>query len=79
MAERAGSCIHGIVEQISLLMKKLILILIWCIWGLCLVALVLSLTDIAPHHPLQNYRLAVGMGFIALTGFTRLFHHKLKT
>ncbi len=41
-----------------------------------LILLVISLTDIVPSEPLKGYRTVIGMGFIAMGGFTRLAYTK---
>ena len=58
-------------------MKKVTLIALALIWILSLAVLIIALTDLFPDNILKNYRLAVGIGFIAITGFIRIAYKKL--
>ena len=60
-------------------MKK-IKILIWIIsiliWITVLIILIKAMTDGSPENPLKQYRLVIGIGFIAITGFLRVVYKK---
>lgn len=55
-------------------------ILIWVvsilIWAAALIILIKALTDGSPENPLKQYRLLIGIGFIALTGLLRMVYKK---
>jgi hypothetical protein len=58
-------------------MKKL-KISIWIIsiviWIAALIILIKAITDGSPENPMKQYRLVIGIGFIALTGFLRIVY-----
>jgi hypothetical protein len=58
-------------------MKKMTLIVLATIWIALLVILIMALTDLFHDNVFQNYKLVVGFGFIATTGFIRMANKKL--
>lgn len=58
-------------------MKKIILIVLALIWISSLIILIVSLTDIFPNNPFKEYRIIVGMGFIAMSRFLRINYRRL--
>ncbi len=58
-------------------MKKTVLIFLALIWISSLVVLVLALTDLVPNNPFKDYRLIVGLVFLALTGFIGMAFRRL--
>jgi hypothetical protein len=58
-------------------MKKITLILIALIWISSLIILIVALADLIPNHPFKEFRLIIGMGFIAITGLSGLVYRKL--
>jgi len=57
-------------------MKKIILIALVLIWILSLTLLIIALTDLFTDNIFKEYRLVVGIGFIAITGFIRIAYKK---
>lgn len=55
-------------------------ILIWIIsiliWAAALVVLIKAMVDGSAENPLREYRLVIGIGFIAITGFLRIVYRK---
>ena len=56
------------------------------IWGLIILALLLNflaliiaLTNIIPDNPLKDYRLIIGISFIAIGGFVREKYKRTKS
>jgi hypothetical protein len=50
------------------------------IWISSLIVLVIALTDLVPNNPFKDYRLIVGLAFLALTGFIGMaFRRLIKT
>ena len=58
-------------------MKKIPFIILALIWILSLVILIIALTDLFPNNIFVNYRMLVGIVFIAITGFIRIAYRKL--
>jgi hypothetical protein len=58
-------------------MKNTILIVIVLIWISSLIILIISLTDLVPKNPFKDYRLIIGIAFLAITGFIRLAYRRL--
>jgi hypothetical protein len=42
-----------------------------------LIILIISLTDLVPKNPFKDYRLIIGIAFLAITGFIRLAYRRL--
>ncbi len=51
-------------------------ILALVVWIVALFVLVAALTINSPENPFYSYRLIIGMGFIAYTGFIRIWYKK---
>jgi len=45
---------------------------------LSLILLIIALTNPAPENPLKEYRIILGIGFIAISGFIRIAYIKRK-
>ena len=61
-------------------MRKTIMIFLALIWISSLIVLVIALTDLVPNNPFKDYRLIVGLAFLALTGFIGMaFRRLIKT
>jgi hypothetical protein len=58
-------------------LKKLSLIFIVMVWISGLIILIITLTDLFQNSFFKEYKLVVGIGFIALTGFTRIAYQRL--
>jgi len=58
-------------------MKKIAMITLGLIWISCLIILIITLTDLYPNNPFKEYRLIVGIGFIAITGFLRIVYKQI--
>ena len=58
-------------------MKKIAMITLGLIWISCLIILIITLTDLYPNNPFKEYRLIVGIGFIAITGFLRIAYKQI--
>ena len=58
-------------------MKKIILIVLALIWISSLIILIIALTDLIPNNTFKNYRLIVGMAFLAITGFIGMAYRRL--
>jgi uncharacterized protein YpmS len=58
-------------------MKKTLLILLALVWIVALVVLIIALSNQNSANPFKEYRLIIGIGFIALTGFIRIVHKRL--
>lgn len=58
-------------------MKKTLWIIMIILWLLALALLIISLTDIFPNNPLQNYRLAIGCSFLVISEFMRRLYGKV--
>lgn len=58
-------------------MKKITMITLVVLWISCLIILIIALTDIVPNNVFKEYRLAVGIGFISITGFLLSLYRKL--
>ena len=58
-------------------MKKIAMITLGLIWISCLIILIVALTDLYPNNPFKEYRLIVGIGFIAITGFLRIAYKQI--
>lgn len=58
-------------------MKKIILIVIALIWITSLIVLIVALTDLIPDNAFQDYRLMVGIIFIAITGFIGMIYRRI--
>lgn len=58
-------------------MKKTILIVLALIWILSLIILIIALTDLVPNNPFKDYRLIVGIIFLAMTGFIGMAYRRL--
>lgn len=52
-------------------MKKFILIIIALFWISSLAILIISLTDLYPENIFKEYRLIIGIAFIAITGLLK--------
>lgn len=50
-------------------MKKIFILIIALLWISSLVLLIIALTNIVPNNPFKEYRLVIGIGFMAITGF----------
>ena len=53
------------------------MIILALIWISSLIILIAALTDILPENPLKEYRLIVGVGFIAMTGFLGMAYRNI--
>lgn len=60
-------------------MKKIALITLVVFWISCLIILIVAVTDIVSNNIFKEYRLAVGIGFISVTGFLLSLYKKLLT
>jgi hypothetical protein len=58
-------------------MKKIILIVLALIWVSCLIILIIALTGLVPNNPFKDYRLIIGLAFIAMTGFIGMAYWRL--
>jgi hypothetical protein len=58
-------------------LKKLSLIFIGIIWISGLIILIVTLTDQIQNAFFKENKLLVGIGFISLTGFTRIAYQRL--
>lgn len=58
-------------------MKKITLILLVITWIVFFTILIIALTDFFPDNIFQNYKLVVGISFLAITGFIRVIYQKL--
>ena len=58
-------------------MKKFTLITLAIIWILSLTFLIIVLTGLFPGNIFNNYRLVVGFGFIAMSGFIGMAYRRL--
>ena len=58
-------------------MKKLFWIIAPLIMIISLSLLFIALTNILPDNPLKEYRLIIGLGFIAISGFIGIAYSKL--
>ena len=58
-------------------MKKTIMIFLALIWISSLIILIIALTDLVPNNPFKDYRLIVGIVFLAMTGFIGMAYRKL--
>jgi hypothetical protein len=58
-------------------MTKLFWILAPVIWIVCLIILIIALTNLVPDNALQKYRLIIGIGFICISGFIGFAYKKL--
>ncbi|WP_242919607.1 hypothetical protein [Pontibacter liquoris] len=58
-------------------MKKITLVALALFWMLSLTLLIIALTDLFPDNILKNYRVLIGTGFLAVTGFIRIAYQKL--
>jgi hypothetical protein len=58
-------------------MKKTILIILVLTWISSLIVLTIALTDLVSNNPFKDYKLIIGFGFIAITGFIRKAYQKL--
>jgi hypothetical protein len=58
-------------------MKKIALITLALIWISSLIILIIALTDLYPNNPFKEYRLSVGIGFIAITGFLKIAYKQI--
>jgi hypothetical protein len=47
------------------------------IWISSLIVLAIALTDLVQNNPFKDYRLIVGLAFIALTGFIGMAFRRL--
>lgn len=59
-------------------MNKSFWILLVLLWFALLLILIISLTEIYPNNPFQQYRLAIGASFLILSELMRRFYGKLK-
>jgi len=58
-------------------MKRTVLIVLALIWILSLIILIIALIDLVPNNPVKDYRLIVGIIFLAMTGFIKIAYRKL--
>lgn len=58
-------------------MNKIALVLLALIWISSLVILIIALTGLIPNNLFIEYRLIVGIGFIAITGFLRIAYRQI--
>ncbi len=58
-------------------MKKITLILLAITWIVFFTILIIALTDFFHDNIFQNYKLVVGISFLAITGFIRVIYQKL--
>jgi len=58
-------------------MKKIALVFLVLIWISFLIILIIALTDLIPDNVSKEYRLVVGISFIAVTGFIKIVYGKL--
>ncbi len=58
-------------------MRKTIMIFLALIWISSLIVLAIALTDLVQNNPFKDYRLIVGLAFIALTGFIGMAFRRL--
>lgn len=57
---------------------KIIRILFFLIWLGTLIVLILTLTGLWANNPLENYKLLIGIAFIAITGVLKALFFKKK-
>lgn len=58
-------------------MKKIALVFLVLIWISSLIILIIALTDLMPENIFKEYRLVVGICFIAITGFIKIAYGRL--
>lgn len=58
-------------------MKRITLILLAITWIVFFTILIIALNDFFHDNIFQNYKLVVGISFLAITGFIRVIYHKL--
>jgi len=58
-------------------MKRTVLIVLALIWILSLIILIIALIDLVPNNSVKDYRLIVGIIFLAMTGFIKIAYRKL--
>jgi hypothetical protein len=58
-------------------MKKTTLIIIGLVWILALIILIISLTNLYPNNIFKEYRLIVGIAFIAITGLLKPIYNSV--
>ena len=58
-------------------MKRTVLIVLALIWILSLIILIIALIDLVPNNSVKDYRLIVGIIFLAMTGFIKMAYRKL--
>jgi hypothetical protein len=58
-------------------MKKATLIIIGLVWILALIILIISLTDLFQNNIFGEYRLIIGIAFIAITGFLKPIYNSV--
>ena len=61
-------------------MKKIAIIIIVVMWIASLAILIIALTNIVQNNPFKEYRLIIGIGFIAITRFLgKAYNQVIKT
>jgi hypothetical protein len=58
-------------------MKKIILLIMALVWLSSLIVLILALTNLLENNPFENYKLLIGIGFLAITGIFRAIYNKI--
>lgn len=58
-------------------MKRTIIVVLALIWISSLIILIISLTELVPNNPFKDYRLIVGIVFLAITGFIGIVYRRL--
>ncbi len=57
-------------------MRNIVLIVLVLIWILCLIILIVGLTNLVPNSIFKDYRLVVGIGFIFVSGLLKTIWSK---
>ena len=58
-------------------MTKIVVVVLALLWISSLIILIIALTDIYPNNPFEEYKLIVGLGFIAIAGFLRIIYKQI--
>lgn len=64
-------------KKLLLNTEKIALTFLVLIWISCLIILIIALTDLIPDNIFTEYRLVVGICFIAITGLIKVAYGKL--
>ncbi len=57
-------------------MRNIVLIILVLIWILCLIILIIGLTNLVSNSIFKDYRLVVGIGFILVSGLLKTIWSK---